>query len=48
MLFYELTTSLGGWRVACSPILGTTITIERLKQRGYIPFIEYYLKLRNP
>ena len=41
-------TSMGGWRVACSPILGTTITIERLKQRGYIPFIEYYLKLRNP
>ncbi len=40
-------TSLGGWRVACSPILGTTITIDRLKQRGYIPFLEYYLKLRN-
>ncbi len=40
-------TSLGGWRVACSPILGTTITIDRLKQRGYVPFLEYYLKLRN-
>lgn len=40
-------TSMGGWRVACSPILGTTITIERLKQRGYISFAEYYLKLRE-
>jgi len=40
-------TSMGGWRVACSPILGTTITIDRLKQRGYIPFTEYYLKLRK-
>lgn len=40
-------TSLGGWRVACSPILGTTITIDRLKQRGYIPFLEYYSKIRN-
>lgn len=36
---------MGGWRVACSPILGTTITINRLKQRGYIPFYEYYRKI---
>ncbi|MCP4551976.1 MAG: hypothetical protein GY834_08070 [Bacteroidetes bacterium] len=27
-------------------ILGTTITISRLKQRGYIPFLAYYLKNR--
>lgn len=40
-------TRLGGWRVACSPMLGTTITITRLKQRGYISFVEYYLKLRE-
>ena len=40
-------TRMGGWRVACSPILGTTITIARLKQRGYIPFLEYYLKIRS-
>lgn len=40
-------TSLGGWRVACSPILGTTITIDRLMQRGYIPFFEHYNKLRK-
>lgn len=40
-------TRMGGWRVACSPILGTTITIARLKQRGYIPFLEYYLSVRS-
>jgi len=39
-------TSLGGWRIACSPILGTTITIDRLKQRGYISLAEYYSTIR--
>ena len=39
-------TRMGGWRVACSPILGTTITIDRLEKRGYISFLEYYLKIR--
>lgn len=32
--------SKGGWAVAQSPILGTTITIKRLKKRGYIPLID--------
>jgi len=36
---------MGGWRVACSPILGTTVTINRLKQRGYIPFEDSYRKV---
>ena len=40
-------TRMGGWRVACSPIMGTTITINRLKQRKYISCLEYYLKLRK-
>jgi len=40
-------TRMGGWRVAQSPILGTTITINRLKQRGYISFVEYYHKVRH-
>ena len=40
-------TRMGGWRVAQSPILGTTITINRLKQRGYISFMEYYHKVRH-
>jgi hypothetical protein len=37
---------LGGWAIACSPIMGTTITIDRLRQRGYIPFLEYYLSAK--
>ena len=40
-------TRMGGWKVACSPIMGTTITIERLKQRKYISCVEYFLKLRE-
>jgi len=35
-------TRLGGWRVAQSPILGTTITLDRLKQRGYVVWLNYY------
>ncbi|MCR9291054.1 MAG: reverse transcriptase domain-containing protein [Bacteroidetes bacterium] len=35
-----------GWRIACSPIMGTTVTELRLRQRGYIPFLEYYLKIK--
>ena len=37
----------GGWAVAQSPILGTTITIERLKRRGYINMLDYYHSLRH-
>jgi group II intron reverse transcriptase/maturase len=36
-------SKMGGWAVSCSPILGTTITLERLKSRGYKSFLEYYL-----
>lgn len=35
-------TRMGGWKVAQSPILGTTITVERLKMRGYVPLLELY------
>jgi len=35
-------TRMGGWAVAQSPILGTTITVKRLKMRGYISLVEYY------
>ena len=42
---------MGGWAIAQSPILGTTITIDRLKKRGYVPLAEMYnqmvLKLAN-
>jgi len=34
-----------GWAVAESPILVTTITLERLKKRGYEPMLDYYLKV---
>ena len=35
-------TRMGGWAVAQSPILRTTITVTRLKKRGYVSLIEYY------
>jgi len=38
---------MGGWAVAQSPILLTTITIHRLKQRGYTPMLDVYYEL-NP
>jgi len=33
---------LGGWAQSCSPMMRTTVTISRLKRRGYIDFSEYY------
>jgi hypothetical protein len=38
---------MGGWTIAQSPILGTTITIESPKKRGYVPMLEIY-KLISP
>lgn len=35
-------TRMGGWAVAQSPILRTTITVKRLKMKGYLGLIEYY------
>jgi group II intron reverse transcriptase/maturase len=35
-------TRMGGWAVAKSPILGTTITVERLVKRGYESLVHYY------
>jgi RNA-directed DNA polymerase len=35
-------TRMGGWAVAQSPILRTTITIKRLEKRGYISLVNYY------
>jgi hypothetical protein len=34
----------GGWAVAQSPILNTTITLSRLKRKGYESMLSYYLK----
>lgn len=33
---------MGGWAIAQSPILGTTITVARLIHRGYIPLSAMY------
>lgn len=35
-------TRMGGWAVAQSPILVTTITIDRLQKRGYESLLTYY------
>lgn len=40
-------TRKGGWAIAQSPILNTTITLKRLKQRGYQSLTEVYTEL-NP
>ncbi len=37
-------TRMGGWAVAQSPIVGTTITLSRLRKRGYESILTYYLK----
>jgi group II intron reverse transcriptase/maturase len=37
-------TRMGGWAVAQSPILRTTITLSRLRRRGYESMLFYYRK----
>jgi RNA-directed DNA polymerase len=38
-------TRMGGWPVAQSPILVTTITLDRLMKRGYESMLSYYEKV---
>lgn len=38
-------TRMGGWAVAQSPILNTTITLKRLMKRGYQSTLDLYLKI---
>jgi group II intron reverse transcriptase/maturase len=38
-------TRMGTWAVACSPILKTTITVERLQKRGYEAMFSYYQQI---
>ena len=38
-------TRKGGWAVAQSPIMVTTITLERLRKRGYEAMLELYEKV---
>lgn len=39
-------TRKGGWAVAQSPILRTTITEKRLRKRGYESMMDYYRKVK--
>ena len=39
-------TRKGGWAVAQSPILGTTITEKRLAKKGYQSMLGYYQKVK--
>ncbi|OED34896.1 hypothetical protein AB832_06750 [Flavobacteriaceae bacterium (ex Bugula neritina AB1)] len=39
-------TRMGGWAVAQSPILRTTITEKRLQKRGYTSMLDYYHKVK--
>ena len=36
---------MGGWAIAQSPILGTTITVDKLCKRGYEAMLTYYEKV---
>ena len=40
-------TRMGGWAVAQSPMLKTTLTVARLKQRGYISMVDYFSKFKT-
>ena len=36
----------GGWAIAQSPILGTTITVSLLKRKGYLSLTDHYSKVK--
>ena len=38
-------TRKGGWAIAQSPILNTTITLSRLAKRGYEALLDHYQKV---
>ena len=38
-------TRMGGWAVAQSPMLNTTITLDRLKKRGYTSSLDIYKQI---
>ena len=39
-------TNMGGWAVAQSPMLKTTITLSRLRRKGYLSMLDYFSKTR--
>jgi len=38
---------MGGWAIAQSPFLGTTITIDRLHKRGYIALADMHNQIHS-
>ena len=44
----QVKTLMGGWTVAQSPVMVTTITLERLRRRGYESLQSYYEKVSPP
>lgn len=40
-------SSMGGWAIAQSPIMRTTVTEQRLAKRGYQSFTKYYERLSH-
>ena len=40
-------TRMVGWAVAQSPMLKITLTIAKLKSRGYVSMIKYYSKFQT-
>ena len=38
---------MGGWAIAQSPMMRTTVTLDRLKRKGYLSFSEQFLKSRR-
>lgn len=38
---------MGGWTIAQSPIMRTTVTIARLQRKGYVSFLEQFSKSRR-
>ena len=37
----------GGWRMVNSQVMKMTVTEDRLRQRGYVSFLEHYLKVKH-
>ena len=38
---------MGGWAIAQSPMMGTTVTLDMLKRKSYISFSGQFLKSRR-
>ena len=36
-----------GWQLSFSPVIGMSVTEEHLRQRVYVPFLEYYLQVKH-